>query len=305
MIFHDCVGGCDGCIDLTNPDNNGLDIPIDALDSIVKRYTVDLETGLTRPDIWALAALTAADVSQAPSQRVDYEFNRVGRKACEVVQSVCFDSKEQEQSCTARGGPHRAMPSASLTTSELDNFFNINFGFSPEQWTALMGAHSLGQAHREKSGFNGACVSQNLVLSNSYYQNLVGGSNGSSDSEETMVNAPVVWNNTLTDNSDLTDIPNRWQWESSGLIMLDTDIALVRDFSELIDVSTGHVTCPFASSATEGQACPFASLTGSFVAQYKSDEMLFLKDFRDVFTAMLVNGYDATGTCDGPICQLS
>jgi hypothetical protein len=26
--FPDCVGACDGCVDLTNPDNNGLDIPI-------------------------------------------------------------------------------------------------------------------------------------------------------------------------------------------------------------------------------------------------------------------------------------
>ena len=36
--FHDCVGGCDGCIDLSDPDNAGLGIPIDALDDVVAQF---------------------------------------------------------------------------------------------------------------------------------------------------------------------------------------------------------------------------------------------------------------------------
>ena len=56
--FHDCVGGsCDGCVDLGNPDNDGLDVPIDALVSTVNFY----QDQLTRADVWALAALTAAE----------------------------------------------------------------------------------------------------------------------------------------------------------------------------------------------------------------------------------------------------
>ena len=26
LAFHDCVGGCNGCLDTTNPDNNGLKV---------------------------------------------------------------------------------------------------------------------------------------------------------------------------------------------------------------------------------------------------------------------------------------
>jgi len=86
--------------------------------------------------------------------------------------------------------------------------------------------------------------------------------------------------------------------------MLNADIALVRDFQGLID-SNGQVSCPFAASTSSSQAaCPFASVTGKFVAQYKNDELLWLNDFRDVFTAMLLNGYDTSVSCGESICQL-
>eukprot|EP00121_Abeoforma_whisleri_P016164 Awhi_evm1s14843 len=32
LSFHDCVGGCDGCINLNNPENNGLGPIVDTLE---------------------------------------------------------------------------------------------------------------------------------------------------------------------------------------------------------------------------------------------------------------------------------
>ncbi len=32
--FHDCVGGCDGCINPGNADNNGLSIPMGFLETL-------------------------------------------------------------------------------------------------------------------------------------------------------------------------------------------------------------------------------------------------------------------------------
>mmetsp|Transcript_13912 Transcript_13912/g.19921 ORF Transcript_13912/g.19921 Transcript_13912/m.19921 type:complete len:572 (+) Transcript_13912:114-1829(+) len=286
MGFHDCVGGCDGCIDLNDPDNKGLDIPINALDSIVQKYTIDQTTGLTRSDIFALAALTAADVSQGTVNRVDFPFTWFGRVDCQG---------------DATSGPQRQMPSPDLTTSGILDYFNTNFGFDEQETVALMGAHTLGSAHRSFSGFVGSWVSNNLVLSNSYYQNLVGGSGGLSDSVETMA-VTTNWTDHLIEN---TDVPTRWQWEQNDLIMLNADIALVRDFQGLID-SNGQVSCPFVTSTSSSQAaCPFASVTGKFVALYKNDELLWLNDFRDVFTAMLLNGYDTSVSCGESICQLS
>ena len=36
--FHDCVGGCDGCVDLENPDNNGLLEPIEEIAPSVEAF---------------------------------------------------------------------------------------------------------------------------------------------------------------------------------------------------------------------------------------------------------------------------
>jgi hypothetical protein len=56
--FHDCVGGCDGCVDLGNPDIFGLEEPIDALASVVAAHTSD--GGLTRAEQNSVSVSTAS-----------------------------------------------------------------------------------------------------------------------------------------------------------------------------------------------------------------------------------------------------
>jgi len=99
--FQDCVGGCNGCVDMQNDDNSGLQIPIDALTFITSFY----QDQLTRADIWALAAMTSADDMQR-SFRSDYTFEYYGRETCPDM----------------LGGPDVAMPSHHLTTTELLDF---------------------------------------------------------------------------------------------------------------------------------------------------------------------------------------
>ena len=41
--FHDCVSGCDGCINLDNAANNGLS---DAIDLVEELYTEITDTGM-------------------------------------------------------------------------------------------------------------------------------------------------------------------------------------------------------------------------------------------------------------------
>ena len=40
LAFHDCVGGCDGCVDLQNPENNGLELPINTLQKLVEKLSL-------------------------------------------------------------------------------------------------------------------------------------------------------------------------------------------------------------------------------------------------------------------------
>jgi len=122
--FHDCVGGsCDGCVDLTNPDNNGLQEIIQRLEPFVDFYS----TVLTRADVWALGALTAAEELQDGSGARRYEFRYYGRESCN----------------DPTGGPHRVLPGSHLVTSELLDFFATTFDFSEQETVAIMGAHTL------------------------------------------------------------------------------------------------------------------------------------------------------------------
>jgi hypothetical protein len=169
-----------------------------------------------------------------------------------------------------------------------------------------MGAHSIGTLSRKNSGFNGpqGWNKNKFVLSNSYYASLVGGTNGSLDSLQTKLDVPN-WNLVLVNNSDIPNIPNRFQWQRSAFIMLDADIALVRNVEDYIDASTGEVTCTFLPKNTVVPACPYASVTLDFAAEYKKDNTIWLNDFRDVFSSMLVHGYDASGTCGSATCVLT
>lgn len=312
--FHDCVGKCDGCVDMTNGDNNGLDIPINALTPIVQKYA-NQATTLSRADIWALSGLVGADKTQQKNlPKVSFPMTFIGRVNCENAQTICYNSKNQVQPCNATRGPHRDLPSPNLATSDLLRWFSDHFGFNASQTVALMGAHSIGSLSRTNSGFDGpnGWDTQNLVLSNTYYAGLVGGNNGSLDSLQTKLNAPN-WNLALVNNSDIPNMPNRYQWQHplnpnntslGNTIMLDADIALVRNVTDYMNASTGEVKCTFlcqngdCSVPNKGPvpACPYASVTLDFAAQYKNDNLLWLNDFQSVFNAMLNYGYNTSAT---------
>ena len=58
--FHDCVSGCDGCINLDNAANNGLS---DAIDFVEELYTEITDAGISvsRADLWAIGGRAAAE----------------------------------------------------------------------------------------------------------------------------------------------------------------------------------------------------------------------------------------------------
>eukprot|EP00951_Prasinocladus_malaysianus_P031635 scaffold304162_cov33-Prasinocladus_malaysianus.AAC.1 len=164
LAFHDCVGGCDGCIDLDDPDNFGLDIPMDALDPIVEAFPYN-ETGLSRADIYALAGLQGAYDSQPvePGARgfYEYELEFSGRPDCDG---------------DYRKGPHREMPQSTGNGEYVITYFKETFGLeNVTEIVALMGAHSLGQASMDNSGYNGTWLGHPHYLDNTYFDELMAG----------------------------------------------------------------------------------------------------------------------------------
>jgi Peroxidase len=287
--FHDCVGGCDGCVDLLDPDNKGLDIPITALEGVVANFT---KNGITRADIWAYAAMLYADMNKA-EEGVEFLFEFYGRPTCEMLNNRCFNSSNIEVPCSPTQGPFRVMPSPNLDTRGILAYFDKTFGLNAQETVALMGAHSIGTVTQTNSGFNGdGWDSDKGFLDNDYYKKLVGG-NSSAAKLSDLVNVAPIWNRRKIINTG-TGILNRFQWSQNGKVMLNADMALVRDFSGRIGPN-GKVVCTF-----RGQfACPAATQTIRLVAAYRNDQNLWMNDFRDVFTDMLNYPYITGGGCPG------
>jgi Peroxidase len=126
LSFHDCVGGCDGCVDLSDPANFGLNIPIQALEPVVKNSGAFLTIG----DVWALAGLVAARVSQKDTF-AQFPLQFVGRPQC------------QGGSVASTAGPRRELPSPHFTTKRVLEFFSNTFGHSADETVAILGAHSM------------------------------------------------------------------------------------------------------------------------------------------------------------------
>jgi hypothetical protein len=332
--FHDCVGGCDGCVDLNDSHNNGLDIPIDALQEVVNQHKSS--RALSRADIWALAALTAAEMTAQPPRT--FPLAAIGRIDCEdfhrMARTRCRDGGGNVATCDAKRGPHRELPSSDLDTRGVLSYFWKEFQFAPDEVVALMGAHSIGFAERNHSGFAGhdGWTPQSLALNHDFYVSLVA----------------ATWHQIPIDNSQLVDIPDRFQWvrvtdndnrkrrrvlrgggqqeqpilnnnnntregpqfldddddgRGEDIFMLNADVALVRDFRNHIDLRTGQVTCDYQPQSST--SCPFAA-TFHVARHYMRDEQAWMNDFVDVYDRMLTHGYVLRDerTCRTPPCRL-
>lgn len=84
-------------------------------------------------------------------------------------------------------------------------------------------------------------------------------------------------------------------------VMLNADIALVRDLSGFIGNEDGQVSqCNFRAAPR----CPHAVETFDIAAEYKHDNVKFLEDFQSVFTKMIEAGSDTSQGCSLPPCPL-
>ena len=59
--FHSCVGGCHGCLNLNQPDNNGLQKIYEALNYLYDEQGL-ADNYISRADFFALAAVVAVEI---------------------------------------------------------------------------------------------------------------------------------------------------------------------------------------------------------------------------------------------------
>ncbi|KAF6032613.1 hypothetical protein EB796_009085 [Bugula neritina] len=192
LVFHTCIGGCDGCINEEEPANRGLRGTYAA----VRQFWGPHASLLTLADTIVLMASEAIKISmemEEGSGTVNVPFTS-GRRTCQDP-----DNYNREL----------VFPHGDKTDDVAQ--LVAEFGLSRKQAIALLGAHSVGRCRLENSGFAGRWDNTELILDNHYYKSLVG-----TDWKSTLVSGQHQWNATESDDSRM---------------MLNSDLALLKDFS--------------------------------------------------------------------------
>merc|ERR1711892_908221 len=228
--FHDCLkypdgsGGCDGCLSQTNMwyqwhantnegefnrpdqtggDNNGMQAVSDMLEGIyiwpeypsrTPALPISLqESGKSRADLWALAAMTAVEFgiattnmkcrNEANDHNKDGCPQRDKEDDCEVEIERSFIFKSGRRDCTfdhpSKGRPYwhdrdEVHPNPHGSGRITADFFKEYFNLNSREVVALMGAHTFGTMRTQNAMFRYGWTSYNMPLfNNRYYRNMV------------------------------------------------------------------------------------------------------------------------------------
>ena len=216
-MFHDCVTGCDGCIDLDNSENNGLAGIFQEVNTL---YDDEFATsGMSRADFYSLAAVVAvrraSDEQECPGMDPNCTIPMpdmtilYGRKDCATSPNSTRDF---------------GFPDAHKGLEHVMEVFRDGIGLTERQTVAIIGAHTLGMASPQNSGFQGPWAPPTNRFDNAFYRTLVDGRSQWNQNQVNSQNAPP-------------DLNPRFQWDNfepmpgrprprNPRMMLNTDMVL-------------------------------------------------------------------------------
>eukprot|EP00043_Microstomoeca_roanoka_P012450 m.120540 g.120540 ORF g.120540 m.120540 type:complete len:302 (+) comp15497_c0_seq4:465-1370(+) len=126
--------------------NAGLPWAVEKMEEIKAKFP-----DISYADLYQLASVVAIEHAGGP--RIPF---RLGRK--DVPREQCVEEGR--------------LPDGNKGVSHLHDIF-YRMGFTDQEIVALSGAHTLGRAHKERSGFEGAWTEQPLRFDNSYFKNIL------------------------------------------------------------------------------------------------------------------------------------
>ncbi len=277
LAFHDCISGCNGCINMKNPDNKGLKGIIRQSERIYDKYMdskfYGRATPLSRSDFWTIMSYRAVYITskcKRCSQPVlDFKF---GRTDCEA--GAQLDEME-------------ILPDALGNWDMVRKTFN-RFNYTDEEIITLMGAHTLGRARPNNLGFRGQWKLPALDFNSGYYEALL-----NHDLNWVFVETGkgrFQWNATkdycnMTDATNIRPRNNKpCKKRGCPRFMLNADMALYKQFET---DENGHPSCTYHSCKTHHE---------EQIMDYAINEKKFKQDFGPVYVRMTEQGYQ--GVCD-------
>jgi len=269
LTFHDCVGGCDGCLNVNDQENAGLGDLVASLEAVYQ--SGGLSDIISRADMWALLGIWAVEQTIAK--------NNEECEDCGTVPDLKVDFKWGRKDCATAPYSDSLLnfPSGLLNYDGLMSYFATEFGYTEREVTALLGAHTLGKADIFNSGFNGVWVNNEQgYFNNKYYSNLA--------------NDSINWRQVQRDCTNLNNVDTDlckesqttgWQWTARDVgFNLNTDVALVKYFDT---DGGGEASCDFSD-------CPESS-SASIVEEFAQSNDVFIEEFSAVYTKLLSTGY--------------
>ena len=148
----DGSGGSDGATmrfepEISDEANEGLIIIRDMLKEVKDKFPE-----ISEADLWTFAGTVAIEFMGGP--KVPHQFGRT--------------DAEDGSGCPANG----RLPDAAQGAQHLRDVF-YRMGFDDRDIVALSGGHTVGRAHKVRSGYDGPWTHNNLEFDNSYFKNLV------------------------------------------------------------------------------------------------------------------------------------
>ncbi|XP_052204593.1 L-ascorbate peroxidase, cytosolic [Diospyros lotus] len=152
--------------ELAHGANNGLDIAVRLLQPIKDEFPI-----ISYADFYQLAGVVAVQVTGGP----EIPFH---------------PGREDKPEPPVEG----RLPDAKKGCDHLRDVFIKQMGLTDQDIVALSGGHTLGAAHKERSGFEGPWTSNPLIFDNSYFTELLTGEKDGLlqlPSDKALLNDPV------------------------------------------------------------------------------------------------------------------
>jgi len=281
LAFHSCFGiGCFGCLNINEPDNNGLN---EDLDELYQVYTQNLDDigNISFADFLNAAAVKSTVLLLGPEATVDgtspleyMKFN-YGRTDCETVP---YTDLQVEFPNGDRDWEH-----------VWDLFHTKQFNFTAKEIVALIGGgHSVGDLNTGNSGYSnlGWDRSENR-LDNDFFKMMtqmhwVQETSSQGKPEWIAESGPELVFGGEEESSDESD-----DEEGNEILMLNTDMSLLH---AVPTDSNGFAEGTCQANVTN---CGLNEITNQYVYYFAQDENKdeFIKTFVDTYAKMRNDGY--------------
>ena len=172
LAFHDAAGGSgrvDGCIDVTEPANAGLEPIVTQLHETWLPFAEEISFA----DTVVLAGNLAVRVATTTATRSP-NLGHVGSPDVNNGPLVLpFRSGRPDTATPFTCDDSGRLPSNTLSWASSQQFFATRFNLTATEIVALFGAHSVGRAEAANSGIDGGWTAFQSSLSTLYYRELV------------------------------------------------------------------------------------------------------------------------------------